>query len=86
MNKDKWSYVYISILIFFSSINILIYFNILPFGMWRFGNNVMLLITILMLLRRKTIKERDRNMTIVCFSAVLLWVITLFTDLFKHLL
>ena len=50
MNKDKWSFVYVSILILFSCINILIYFNILPFDIWRLCNNVMLIITIIMLI------------------------------------
>lgn len=86
MNKDKWSFAYVCMLIFFSCINILIYFNILPFDIWRLGNNVMLIITIIMLIRRKTIKEKDMKMTVVGFCAVFIWVITLFTDLFKHIL
>lgn len=85
MNKDKWSYIFIGLLIFFSCINILICVNILPFDIWRLSNVMMLLASVLISSKRKDIKEKDRKMTIVGFSAVFICVITLLTALFKHI-
>lgn len=72
MNKDKWSYLYIILIIFFSCINILICFNILPFDVWRVGLIVTVLVNMLISLKKKDIKAKDRKLTIIYSSTVLI--------------
>jgi len=85
MNNDKWNYSYIGLLIFVSCMNILICINILPFDVWRVGNIMMYLASILLSSKNKKIKAKDRKMTIIGFITVFICVVTQFTALFKHM-
>ena len=85
MNNDKWNYSYIGLSIFLSCINILIYINILPFGLWRVSITVTFITSILLSLKNKKDKAKDIKMTIIGFITVFISTVTMFSALFKHM-
>lgn len=85
MNKDKWSYVFITLIIFFTVINILVYTNVLPFIIWKISNKIIMLAALFILFKRRKIKEKDKKLTILGFALLFIWVGTETIVLLQHI-
>lgn len=84
MDKSKLSYLFIFTLIFFSILNILIYFEIIPFFIWKVQTMLVILESYVITMENKKNKVvKDKKFTITGFVIVLLWSITLLTTLVK---
>lgn len=72
--------------IFFSVINILVYFNVLPFILWRLETGgITLIFCIVMLINKKIERNNNRTVTIISFSTIFIWGVTLFASLLKNI-
>ena len=85
MNKDKLSYLGIVLFIVFIVINLLVFFNIIPFSIWKTSNTIMAIASLVISILRKNIKEKDKKMTLIGFGLVFIIVITECIVLFKFI-
>lgn len=85
MNSDKHIYTYIIVLGICSFINILVCINILPFDVWRVGLIVVLLANLVIMMisskKKNIMASNNKKMIIICWSALIIWAITLFATL-----
>jgi len=82
MRYNKLKYIIISVLLFFSFINILVCFDILPFDAMRVGLIVTSFGSVFLLSKKKNINSQNSKMSIAGCCTLLIWTISIFTAFF----
>ncbi|PVE14364.1 hypothetical protein DDA98_14685 [Clostridium perfringens] len=65
MNKSKFDYIFLIIIVLAAILNIFIYLTILPLFIWRINNLILIIFFLISLFKKKTLKEKNKNLTIL---------------------
>lgn len=87
MNKDKLSYLGLLLFIIMITVNILIFFSIIPFTVWEKSNFIMAIsLFIISIIRRKICTQiKDKKITLIGFFLVFIIIISECLVLYKYM-
>ena len=82
MPKTKYTYLFFILLVFISISNILIFFDLLPFILWRITNAITAISFLAISYANGHIDQKDKTITTIGFIILIPFLITEFSVLF----